>query len=209
MNTTEVPDGLIAILRGVRPEEVLEIAEGIVDAGFSAIEVPLNSPDPLSSIETLVAEVGDRIEVGAGTVLTSDQVNDCAQAGARIIVSPDTDRNVIARSLDLGLTPYPGAATATEAFAAVKAGANRIKLFPSSAVGISGLKAWREVLPPETQLFPVGGVGAEETESWFRAGAAGLGIGSAVYRRGDRADDVHRRARAIASAWAEAHSASA
>lgn len=203
--TDTVPTGLIAILRGVRSDEVLDIAEGIVAAGFSAIEVPLNSPDPLASIAALVGRFGNEVEIGAGTVLTADQVRECEQAGARIIVAPDTDREVISTALDLGLTPYPGATTPTEAFAAIKAGATKVKLFPSSAVGISGLKAWREVLPAGTELFPVGGVGADNAAEWRNAGAAGLGLGSSLYRRGDRPDDVHDRAQAIASAWAQAH----
>ena len=198
-----VPAGLIAILRGVRSDEVLDIAEGIVEAGFSAIEVPLNSPDPLASITALVEKYGHTLEIGAGTVLTADQVHRCQQAGARIIVAPDTDRDVITTALELGLTPYPGAATPTEAFAAVKAGATNVKLFPSSAVGISGMKAWREVLPSGTELFPVGGVGADNAAEWRKAGAAGLGLGSSLYRRGDRPDDVRTRAQAIASAWAQ------
>ncbi|WP_432788992.1 2-dehydro-3-deoxy-6-phosphogalactonate aldolase [Brevibacterium sp. K11IcPPYGO002] len=201
--TDSVPAGLIAILRGVRSDEVLDIAEGIVDAGFSAIEVPLNSPDPLASITALVEQFGDTVEIGAGTVLTASQVRECHQAGARIIVAPDTDRDVITTALELGLTPYPGAATPTEAFAAVKAGATNVKLFPSSAVGISGMKAWREVLPSGTELFPVGGVGADNAAEWRKAGAAGLGLGSSLYRRGDRPDDVRTRAQAIASAWAQ------
>ncbi|MCF2572869.1 2-dehydro-3-deoxy-6-phosphogalactonate aldolase [Brevibacterium sp. UCMA 11754] len=203
--TDTVPTGLIAILRGVRSDEVLDIAEGIVAAGFSAIEVPLNSPDPLASIAALVARFGNEVEIGAGTVLTADQVRECEQAGARIIVAPDTDREVISTALELGLTPYPGATTPTEAFAAIKAGATKVKLFPSSAVGISGLKAWREVLPAGTELFPVGGVGADNAAEWRNAGAAGLGLGSSLYRRGDRPADVHDRAQTIASAWVQAH----
>ncbi|SMX98278.1 2-dehydro-3-deoxy-6-phosphogalactonate aldolase [Brevibacterium antiquum] len=203
--TDTVPTGLIAILRGVRSDEVLDIAEGIVAAGFSAIEVPLNSPDPLASIAALVARFGNEVEIGAGTVLTADQVRECEQAGARIIVAPDTDREVISTALELGLTPYPGATTPTEAFAAIKAGATKVKLFPSLAVGISGLKAWREVLPAGTELFPVGGVGADNAAEWRNAGAAGLGLGSSLYRRGDRPDDVHDRAQTIASAWVQAH----
>lgn len=198
-----VPTGLIAILRGVRSDEVLNIAEGIVDAGFSAIEVPLNSPDPLVSISALVEAFGDVLEIGAGTVLTADQVRECQQAGARIIVAPDSDCDVITTALKLGLTPYPGAATPTEAFAAVKAGAAKIKLFPSSAVGIGGMKAWSEVLPSGTELFPVGGVGADNAAAWRKAGAAGLGVGSSLYRRGDNPKDVRARAQAIASAWAQ------
>lgn len=146
-----------------------------------------------------------RHQGAAGTVLTADQVHECQQAGARIIVAPDTDREVISTALDLGLTPYPGATTPTEAFAAIKAGATKVKLFPSSAVGISGLKAWREVLPAGTELFPVGGVGADNAAEWRNAGAAGLGLGSSLYHRGDRPEDVHSRAEAIASAWSQAH----
>ena len=196
-----IPSGLIAILRGVRPDEVLDIAEGIVGAGFSAIEVPLNSPDPLNSIAALVERFGNDLEIGAGTVLTADQVRDCKRAGARIIVAPDTDAEVIRTALGMGLTPYPGAATPTEAFAAIKAGATKVKLFPSAAVGISGMKAWSEVLPAGTELFPVGGVGADNATEWRGAGAAGLGLGSPLYRRGDRPDDVRVRAEAIAPAW--------
>ncbi|GAA1936758.1 2-dehydro-3-deoxy-6-phosphogalactonate aldolase [Brevibacterium antiquum] len=203
--TDTVPTGLIAILRGVRSDEVLDIAEGIVAVGFSAIEVPLNSPDPLISIEALVNRFGDEVEIGAGTVLTARQVRDCKRAGARIIVAPDTDTEVIQTALGLGLTPYPGAATPTEAFAAIKAGATKVKLFPSSAVGISGMKAWSEVLPAGTELYPVGGVGPVNAAEWRNAGAAGLGLGSSLYRRGDRPEDVHDRAEAIASAWAQAH----
>jgi 2-dehydro-3-deoxyphosphogalactonate aldolase len=198
-----VPSGLIAILRGVRPDEVLDIAEGIVAAGFSAIEVPLNSPDPLDSIAALVERFGNDVEIGAGTVLTANQVRECQQAGACIIVAPDTDTEVIQTAVGMGLTPYPGAATPTEAFAATKAGATKVKLFPSSAVGISGMKAWSEVLPTGTELFPVGGVGADNAAEWRKAGAAGLGLGSSLYRRGDRPDDVRTRAQAIASAWAQ------
>ena len=115
------------------------------------------------------------MEIGAGTVLTANQVRECEQAGARIIVAPDTDAEVISTALGMGLTPYPGAATPTEAFAAIKAGATKVKLFPSSAVGISGMKAWSEVLPAGTELFPVGGVGADNAAEWRNAGAAGLG----------------------------------
>ena len=200
-----VPTGLIAILRGVRPDEVLDIAEGIVAAGFSAIEVPLNSPDPLDSITALVERFGNDVEIGAGTVLTADQVRDCERAGARIIVAPDTDAEVVSTAVELGLTPYPGAATPTEAFAAIKAGATKVKLFPSSAVGISGMKAWNEVLPEGTELFPVGGVRADNAAEWRNAGAAGLGLGSSLYRRGDRPHDVRVRAKEIASAWAQNH----
>src|SRR5699024_1768920 len=135
----------------------------------------------------------------------TDQVRECERAGARIIVAPDTDAEVISTALEPGLTPYPGAATPTEAFAAIKAGATKVKLFPSSAVGISGMKAWSEVLPDGTELFPVGGVGSDNAAEWRSAGAAGLGLGSSLYRRGDRPDEVRARAEAIASAWARSH----
>ena len=193
--------GLVAILRGVTPDEVLALGEVLVDAGFAGIEVPLNSPDPFTSVQRLAERYGDRALIGAGTVLTAPDVRRAADAGARIIVAPNTDREVIGQAVDLGLRPYPGVATATEAFTAIAAGARSLKLFPSDAVGISAMKAWRAVLPADVELLPVGGVDTGNLGDWAAAGAGGAGLGSCLYRPGDGAAVVADRARELARAW--------
>ena len=155
------PTPLVAILRGVTPDEADSIAAVIVEAGFGAIEVPLNSPDPLASIELIARLFGDKVLVGAGTVLEPRQVDEVAEAGAKLVVAPNADHAVIERAAKLGLVAVPGVATLTEAFAALKAGASGLKLFPGEALGPDIVKAWRAVLPKETQLYPVGGVTPE------------------------------------------------
>jgi 2-dehydro-3-deoxyphosphogalactonate aldolase len=152
------PTSLVAILRGVTPDEADSIAAVIVEAGFGAIEVPLNSPDPLASIELIARLFGDKVLVGAGTVLEAREVDEVSEAGARLVVAPNADHAVIGRAVRLGLLAVPGVATPTEAFAALKAGASGLKLFPGEALGPDVVKAWRAVLPKETQLYPVGGV---------------------------------------------------
>ncbi len=198
------PTPLIAILRGVRPDEAEAVAEAIVEAGFGGIEVPLNSPEPLASIAKIALRFGERILVGAGTVLERREVDDVAEAGARLVVAPNADRAVIERAAKLRLVMLPGVATMTEAFEALKAGASGLKLFPGEAVPPVVVRAWRSVLPKETQLFPVGGVTPERIGPYRRAGANGFGIGSALFRPGASVDEVARAARAFVQAWNEA-----
>jgi 2-dehydro-3-deoxyphosphogalactonate aldolase len=199
-----VPTPLVAILRGVKPDEAEAIAAPIVDAGFGAIEVPLNSPEPLASIAILVRRFGERILVGAGTVLEPYEVDDVAEAGARLVVAPNADRAVIERAAKLKLVALPGVATMTEAFAALKAGASGLKLFPGEAIPPEVVRAWRSVLPKGTPLLPVGGITPERIAPYRRAGADGFGIGSALYKPGASVDEVARAAEAFVKAWREA-----
>jgi 2-dehydro-3-deoxyphosphogalactonate aldolase len=201
---TSQPVGLVAILRGVTPGEAVAVAEAIFAAGFDAVEVPYNSPDPLESIRRIRAAGPADRRVGAGTVLTPDDVRRAADAGASLIVSPNTRPDVVAETVRLGLESCPGAATPTEAFAALDAGASAIKLFPSSAVGINGMRAWASVLPAGTALVPVGGVDASNLGHWAHAGAAGAGIGTSLYRPGDPPDEVGTRAADLARIWSQA-----
>jgi 2-dehydro-3-deoxyphosphogalactonate aldolase len=192
---------VVAILRGVKPDEVVTIGEALVAAGVRLIEVPLNSPDPLEGIRRLVEAVGDRALCGAGTVLTPDAVEAVADVGGRLIVTPNTNPAVIARAVTLGLEPMPGFATPTEAFAAVTAGARRLKLFPATGFGTGYLKAIREVLPKGVATWAVGGTGANNIGEWLEAGCEGLGVGGGIYKAGDSAEVVGERARAIVAAW--------
>jgi len=198
------PTPLVAILRGVTSDEADSIAAVIVEAGFGAIEVPLNSPDPLASIELIARLFGDKVLVGAGTVIEASQVDDVAEAGAKLVIAPNADAAVIERAAKLGLVVVPGVATMTEAFAALKAGASGLKLFPGEALGPDIVKAWRAVLPKETQLYPVGGVTPERIAPYKQAGANGFGIGSALYRPGASVEDVARAAQMFVKAWKEA-----
>ncbi|MDA3625481.1 2-dehydro-3-deoxy-6-phosphogalactonate aldolase [Saccharopolyspora sp. WRP15-2] len=196
--------GLVAILRGITPDEVLAIGEVLVEAGIDAIEVPLNSPDPFTSVERLAGSLGGSCAVGVGTVVDVADVPRAHAAGARIVVAPNTDPAVIAAAVEAGMRPYPGVATPTEAFAAVAAGARHLKLFPADAVGMAGMKAWRAVLPPDVELLPVGGVDETNLAAWAAAGAGGAGLGSALYRPGDTPAQVGARAVAMRRAWAGA-----
>lgn len=193
--------GIIAILRGVRPDEVVAIGRALVDAGVRIIEVPLNSPQPLASIERLAGSVGEDVLIGAGTVLSAGAVDAVADAGGQLIVSPNTDAAVIARALQRGLEPLPGAMTPTEAFAAFSAGARHIKLFPGSSSGPAHLRALREVLPVECSVWAVGGASATNLSQWITAGAVGIGIGSSLYQPGVGVDAVHARAIELVTAW--------
>lgn len=198
------PEGvapIIAILRGVRTEDILDIAGGLVDAGIGAIEVPLNSPDPLRTIERLCSNFNDRCLCGAGTVLEPHDVDAVHAAGGRLIVTPNTDPTVIERAAALQLTVIPGFATATEAFLALQAGASGLKLFPAGTYGPNHLRALRDVLPNNVPLFAVGGVGISTLANWLDAGAFGVAIGGELYRPGDGADVVSSRARAVIDAW--------
>ncbi|OYU69965.1 MAG: 2-dehydro-3-deoxy-6-phosphogalactonate aldolase [Alphaproteobacteria bacterium PA2] len=190
---------LVAILRGVRPDEVVSIAEVLHETGFRLVEVPLNSPHPLDSIAALRKMEG-RMVWGAGTVLEPDQVNAVAAAGGRMIVSPNTNPAVITRAVELGLESLPGFATTSEAFAAISAGARRLKLFPAASYGPEHLKALKAVLPAEADVIPVGGVGPDQMAAWVAAGARGFGLGSDLYKPGMTAEDVGRRGAAALSA---------
>lgn len=192
---------LVAILRGVKPEEVQSIGEAVFDAGISWIEVPLNSPDPLSSIIRLVATLGERAVVGAGTVLDVSQVEEVAATGARLIVSPNMNPDVIRMTKAKGMISLPGVFTATECFAALEAGADGLKFFPGDVIGPSGLKALKAVLPTTVTTYAVGGVDVGNVATWLAAGADGFGLGGALYRPGDSAEHVAKKARAVVAAF--------
>lgn len=194
---------LVAILRGIRPEEVEPAADALVEAGFRLIEVPLNSPDPLASIEKLARRVGDAAIVGAGTVLTTAQVAQVQDAGGAMIVSPNTDVAVIAESARRNMVSLPGYFTPTEAFAALAAGASGLKLFPAEAATPAVVKAQRAVLPKDVPLLAVGGIAPDNMAPWRQAGADGFGLGSALYRAGATTEEIAANARAFAKAWAE------
>ena len=195
---------LIAILRGVAPDEVLAIGEALVDAGFLCLEVPLNSPEPFDSIGRLQTHLGDRALMGAGTVLTTKDVEQVRNAGGRLIISPNADPEVIAATKAAGLTSLPAFATPTEAFAALKAGADGLKLFPAEAASPKVLQALRAVLPKSTPVFVVGGVAPDSLKPWRAAGVSGFGLGSALYKPGFSAAEVGARAKAFVQAWREA-----
>ena len=188
---------LIAILRGIRPEEVEPIAEVLVEAGFTLIEIPLNSPDPLTSLDRLAAVVGDDIMVGAGTVLRRAQVADVRNASGQMIISPNADLNVIHAAAEAELVSLPGVATPSEAFAALDAGASALKLFPAESFSPAVLRAWRAVLPPETRVLPVGGITPETMKPWVDAGAAGFGLGTSLYKPGMDVQAIKERAAAF------------
>lgn len=191
---------LVAILRGVRPDEAEETGAALVAAGFRIIEVPLNSPDPFVSISRLVEAFGDSALVGAGTVLSADAVRQTQDAGGRLIVMPHADTSVVEAAKARGLTACPGAMTPTEAFAAIHAGADAVKLFPAEIIGVAGLKAMRAVLPPDVRLLPVGGITPQTMAPFLTAGAAGFGLGSALYKPGMSAADVGSNAAAFVTA---------
>ncbi|WP_327795647.1 2-dehydro-3-deoxy-6-phosphogalactonate aldolase [Harenicola maris] len=176
---------VIAILRGVQPDEVEAVGEAILAEGISILEVPLNSPDPLRSIAKLAAAFGAEARVGAGTVLSPDDVSDVAKAGGRIVVSPDCNPQVIEATKAMGMASYPGVATPTECFTALRHGADGLKLFPSFLFGVEGFKAVSAVLPEGTSCYAVGGVAPENFAEWINAGVAGFGIGSAIYKAGN------------------------
>lgn len=193
---------LIAILRGITPDESEGIGKELAGAGFRLLEVPLNSPQPMHSIRILVDTLGKDFLIGAGTVMTSTRVDEIAAAGGRLIVMPHADVAVIRAAKAAGLICVPGVATPTEAFAAVAAGADGIKLFPAEQLSPGVLMAWRAVLPPGLPVFPVGGITPENMGPWVDAGARGFGIGSALYKPGLDVHEVSQRARAFAQAWA-------
>ncbi|MEO6092911.1 MAG: 2-dehydro-3-deoxy-6-phosphogalactonate aldolase [Novosphingobium sp.] len=193
---------LVAIIRGVRPDEAEAIGAAVVEAGIRIIEVPLNSPEPLVSIERLVRSVGTEATVGAGTVLDPADVRRIADAGGELIVSPNVDVDVIRASVAAGLASAPGYFTPSEAFAAIKAGAHALKLFPAEAASPTVLKAQRAVLPRDIPVLVVGGVTPANMGEYLAVGASGFGLGSGLYSSGRAADDVRERGRAYVSALA-------
>lgn len=191
---------IVAILRGITPGEAVAVCGALVDAGIRLIEVPLNSPDPFASIAAMQAAFGQKALIGAGTVLDEQAVDRLADTGAKLMVTPNVDPAVIARGIARGLEVMPGFLTPTEAFAAVCAGARRLKLFPGVTMGPSYLKAVREVLDPAIGLWAVGGVGPENIGEWLQGGAEGAGIGGSLYRPGDPAPEVTRKAQLLLAA---------
>ncbi len=192
---------IVPIVRGVTPKDAVAIAEALFDAGLLCVEVPLNSPEPLKSIAAMRAALDGRMLIGAGTVLTEVAVAEVADAGGQFVVSPNTDASVIAATKRAGMASLPGFFTPTEAFAALAAGADALKLFPAEAAGPATLKAIMAILPKGTRVMPVGGVSVDSMPDWRAAGAAGFGIGGSIYRPGDGADAVCERARAFAEVW--------
>ena len=199
---------IIAILRGIRPDEALAVAGALIEAGIGIIEVPLNSPQAFDSIRTIQHAFGQQACIGAGTVLDSEAVAGLAATGADLMVTPNTVPVLITQALAAGLTPVPGFVTPTEAFAAIAAGARQLKLFPCSAFSPSYLKAICEVLPRHVCVWAVGGTGAANLGQWLAAGARGIGVGGGLYRPGDDADTVAARAVELVSAWREFSEAS-
>jgi 2-dehydro-3-deoxyphosphogalactonate aldolase len=195
---------LIAILRGVTPAEATPIAAALIGAGITKIEVPLNSPDPFDSIKAMVEAHGHDAIIGAGTVLSVEDVGRVAQAGGKLIVSPNCDQRVIVATKTAGMESWPGVMTPTECFMALKAGADGLKIFPASLLGPEGIKAIRAILPKGTQVYAVGGAGADNFAEWIAATADGFGIGSALYKPGLSAAEVGARARDMVAAYDEA-----
>lgn len=193
--------GLIAILRGITTAEVEAVGKALVEAGIRVTEIPLNSPDPFASIEKMAKAFKGRLVVGAGTVLSVQDVNLLKAHGGQISVSPDCNEAVIARARELGLEPIPGVFTPTEAFAAIRAGATHLKLFPAEAASPLTVKAWRAVLPMHVKVYAVGGVTPANMQGWVDAGVAGFGIGSNIYKQGATAAAVAKSAKEFITAW--------
>ena len=191
---------LVAILRGVRPDECEAIGAALEAAGIAIVEVPLNSPDPMQSIARLATRFGARLLVGAGTVMTAEQVHEIAAAGGKLVVTPHAAADVVRAAKAQGMLACPGFLSPTEAFAMLAAGADALKLFPAEAGSPAVLRALRAVLPAGTAVLPVGGIDATNIRPWREAGAAGFGIGSSIYRPGDTAETVGTKARALIAA---------
>ena len=188
---------LVAILRGIRPDEAVRVAAALEAAGFAIVEVPLNSPDPLVSIAALARTFGDRMLIGAGTVMTATQVADIARAGGKLIVTPHADAAVVRAAKQRGMLAVPGFFTPAEAFAMLDAGADALKLFPAEGASPAMLRAMRAVLPAGTMVLPVGGIDASNMDAWRAAGASGFGVGSAIYKPNDTPAMVSAKAVAL------------
>jgi 2-dehydro-3-deoxyphosphogalactonate aldolase len=195
---------LVAILRGVRPDEAEAVCAALLGEGIAIVEVPLNSPEPIESIRRLAARFGKEMLVGAGTVMSPSQVDRIARAGGRLIVTPHADVAVVRAAKAHGLLACPGGFTPTEFFALLAAGADAVKLFPAEAATPAVLRGVRAVLPADTMVLPVGGIAADNLAPWLAAGAAGFGIGSSIYKPGDTPDIVAGKARALVAALASA-----
>jgi 2-dehydro-3-deoxyphosphogalactonate aldolase len=192
---------LIAILRGVRPAEMIATCEALIGAGITMIEVPLNSPDPLRSIAEASSEFTDRAAIGAGTVLTADEADAVAEVGGAFVVSPDANMSVIERTRARGMQSYPGVFTPTEAFTAIRAGATGLKFFPAEVLGPTGIRAIKAVLPPAVPLYAVGGANPDNFAEYFAAGCAGFGLGTYIFKPGMTPGDVAARAQAAVAAY--------
>lgn len=194
---------LIAILRGIERREAAEICAALIDAGIDRIEVPLNSPDPFETIGRMVDAHGEEALIGAGTVLSPEQVAHVYRVGGKLVVSPNCDKSVIRATKTLDMQSFPGVLSPTECFDALKWGADGLKVFPAFQMGQDGLKALRAVLPPETEVYMVGGVGPENFGDWLKAGANGFGLGSFLYKPGDAVADVAAKAKDVVATWDE------
>ncbi len=191
---------VVAIIRGVTPDQAIDIGHAIHEAGIGIIEVPLNSPEPFESIKRLSIELGEDCIIGCGTLLNEKDAKLVAEVGGQIAVTPNTRPSVIRKCIELGMTPMPGWATPTEAFAAYRAGARYLKLFPASSFGAGHIKAVKAVLPNDAKVLAVGGAGAHNAAEWIAAGIDGFGIGSDIYTAGRSAEDVHQRCKDIVDA---------
>ncbi|WDQ98712.1 2-dehydro-3-deoxy-6-phosphogalactonate aldolase [Devosia sp. J2-20] len=192
---------LIAILRGITPSETIDVCEALIEAGITMIEVPLNSPDALISIAMASNALGDIATIGAGTVLSKKQVAAVSEAGGTFVVSPDTNKQVIAETIRMQMLSFPGVFTPSDAFRAIKAGATGLKFFPAEVLGPKGIKAMKAVLPPEIPLYAVGGANPDNFDEYFAAGCSGFGLGTYIYKPGMDAAQVSERANAAVAAY--------